>query len=270
MKFQCSSDWRSFLFVCISFGLMGISLSTSYSPWLDSLLFFLQTFFSFICCIINHNHTHLPTFKNPRWNQVFACMLTLAKGNTSTTVVVPHQLNHHPYVGQAQDWSRPSLAGNGWGGVRILRYLIRASISMSIHRRHPDAPQLSSELKKSLKLELFFLVLFIFLGITYSGYRFFLQIIIPWLLATTMLLSINFIQHDACTFDSKWKNSHNFTGRLFNWFFLNNGFHTVHHLYPSTHWSQLKGLHEKYVDHMPSQFNHSSFVEYAARKYILR
>jgi O-acetylhomoserine/O-acetylserine sulfhydrylase-like pyridoxal-dependent enzyme len=40
---------------------------------------------------------------------------------------------------------------------------------------------------------------------------------------------INLIQHDACDIASDWNHSRNFVGPVFNWFMMNNGYHTIHH-----------------------------------------
>ena len=94
----------------------------------------LQTWLAFTCCIINHNHQHAPIFRGRAPRFAIDLLLTLARGHTATTVVVPHNFNHHVHMGSPEDWSRPSLAGEGWGLLRIARYLGRASVEMARER----------------------------------------------------------------------------------------------------------------------------------------
>jgi fatty acid desaturase len=46
-----------------------------------------------------------------------------------------------------------------------------------------------------------------------------------------------------------------------NWLFLNNGFHTAHHLRPAMHWSRLGEFHREHVEpNMRSELNHRSLL----------
>ena len=61
---------------------------------------------------------------------------------------------------------------------------------------------------------------------------------------------INFVQHDGCEVDPSHRGvnfARNFTGSWFNFFTLNNGYHTIHHLKPGLHWSVLPAHHARTV-----------------------
>jgi fatty acid desaturase len=84
---------------------------------------------------------------------------------------------------------------------------------------------------------------------------------IPWLFGQWAIISINLVQHQDCDHTSPYDHSRNVTGRLVNWFFLNNGFHTAHHLKPGLHWSLLPEFHRLHVlPRIRPDLNHRSLV----------
>lgn len=38
-----------------------------------------------------------------------------------------------------------------------------------------------------------------------------------------------------------WNGARNFVGPVINYLTFNNGYHTIHHMYPTMHWSRLPG-----------------------------
>jgi fatty acid desaturase len=84
---------------------------------------------------------------------------------------------------------------------------------------------------------------------------------VPWLFAQWGIVTINLLQHQDCDHDSDYDHSRNITGRFINWLFLNNGFHTAHHLRPAMHWSRLPKFHsEQVVPNIRSELNHRSLA----------
>ena len=85
---------------------------------------------SFSSWAIIHNHIHVRTFR-ARWlNQVGAMLVSLTVGHPATGLVLTHIQNHHVHVGGEADWSRPANAGDGWGGLRLLRYAAVTPVRM--------------------------------------------------------------------------------------------------------------------------------------------
>lgn len=79
-------------------------------------------------------------------------------------------------------------------------------------------------------------------------------------------LVVNFLQHDGCDSESEINHSRNFTSKIGNWFFFNNGFHTVHHLHPECHWSQLPKLHKETVkSHIQPHLDQPSIFIFALK-----
>ena len=57
----------------------------------------------------------------------------------------------------------------------------------------------------------------------------------------------NLLFHKGCDPSSKINLSKNYTNSVENFLFLNGGYHTIHHLYPRLHWSQLPQMHDKHI-----------------------
>lgn len=242
------SDLRSIIFVCVTLALLLVPFLLGPLPvFIEFCLVMTNATFVFACCVINHNHLHCPTFSRQWLNRIFNAILTLAKGHTAMTIVVPHNLNHHVYQGREQDWIRTELAGPGRLGIRLIRYVWNASRTMSAQRKLPNAPQLQASEKWSQITERIALYTFIVLLAVWEPRKAVVFVTIPWLIGMAALVAVNLLQHDGCDPDSQFDHSRNFTGFFGNWFLFNNGYHTAHHLFPDAHWSLLPELHEKFV-----------------------
>jgi fatty acid desaturase len=95
-----------------------------------------------------------------------------------------------------------------------------------------------------------------------------LFVFLPWVAAMAMLTGVNLLQHDGCRPDEPMHTSRNFIGRLGNWFFLNNGFHTAHHLRPNLHWSRLPGFHREASGRIPPSLKRRSILAYLFTHYL--
>lgn len=264
------ADRRSLLFLLVTLILLLLPLFSAPDGPAKIIWLAASTLFCFNACIINHNHIHCPTFHG-RWsNEVFGHLLGLAKGHTSTGVMVAHNYNHHRYQGSEKDWIRPSLAGRGPGLLRLLRYVGAASIEMAKGRNATDAPRLPRATEKRLQRERISLWAFM-LAMLWIDWANALQFVfVPWVLAMAMLTGVNLLQHDGCESSDTYRASRNFTGALGNWFFLNNGYHTAHHLQPRLHWSELRRYHgEEVANKVPETLNQHSILAFLLRHYVL-
>jgi len=263
-------DRRSILFLFVTLWLLVTPLCITIPgdlvlPWIS-----LSSLFCFNACIIAHNHIHHATFMTAWHNELFSHLLGIAKGHTSTGVVVSHNLNHHRYHGAEQDWSRASLAGSGPGLVRMLRYVINASVTMARGRNAVSAPRLKASQKSQLQRERLTLIAFLLPVLLLDWRQAILFVFFPWCAGMAMLLGVNLMQHDGCQTEDPYRNSRNFTSRLANWFFLNNGSHTAHHLQPQLHWSHLRRVHEQTLsDKVPVALNKSSILAFLLSHYLL-
>ncbi len=196
-------------------------------------------------------------------------MLTVANGHSSTGVAVAHNLNHHRYHGDASDWIRTELAGHGPGLRRLVRYTVYASLSMARGRSATDAPRLGPGQQRQLRLERLVLTGFVVLVVALAPYKAALPIGVPWLLGMASLVAVNLPQHDGCDPASPYAHSRNFTGRIGNSFFLNNGYHnTVHHCNPRLHWSKLADEHARIRSRFARRLDEPSIIGFLLRQYV--
>jgi len=203
-------DRRSLLFVGITLALLLFPVYVAIDEWLIFPWLFVSTLFCFSACIVNHNHVHHPIFINETGNHIFAVLLSLARGHTSFGVIVAHNYNHHRHNGNEKDWISTRLAGDGCGPVRLLRYIIMATISMAKGRGRPDAPKLAIQKKKQLHIQRSFLLFFTILVGVSGGWPALFFIGLSWLLSIFMLVGVNLLQHDYCDPASALNHSRNF------------------------------------------------------------
>jgi len=101
-------------------------------------------------------------------------------------------------------------------------------------------------------------------------HKFILFVFIPHQYAVWGITGVNFVQHEGADPEHEYNHSRNFTGRALNWFAFNNGFHGIHHMKPSLHWSLLREEHERTVSpHIDKRLEQRSLIVYAARAYLL-
>jgi len=90
--------------------------------------------------------------------------------------------------------------------------------------------------------------------------------LIPWLFGQWFLVAVNLPQHDGCDAASRWAHSRNMTGRLANWLFLNNGWHSAHHERPGLHWSLLPAWHREHLaGQLPAALDCPSMISFWRR-----
>ena len=263
-------DWRSVVFIMLSLGLIllpyGIDIPAGYTPvWLV-----LAGLFCFCACIINHNHVHTATFKLDALNGLFGVLLTLAKGHTSAGVILAHNYNHHVYNGTSNDWIRPELAGNGPGIVRLIRFIVNSVVTMARGKREQADTVLPAGVVRQMRVERIVLFAFIVLLVMLDTWTFLVFVLIPWMTGVLLLIGVNLLQHDQCEPGSTYNHSRNFTSKLGNWFFFNNGYHTAHHMHPGLHWSQLPDLHQRKVaPYIDKRLDKKSIMSFMIRNYTL-
>ena len=138
--------------------------------------------------------------------------------------------------------------------------------------------------------------------------KFFLYVYLPHLFAQWAIVTMNLLQHDGCHARSsddtpylnrnparqftgsrvsqlrhddchvrssddtpylKVNTARNFTGRALNLLTFNNGFHSIHHMYPSMHWSTLREQHDlKVAPHIHPALIQPSLVAYLYRTFV--
>ncbi|MEM6885845.1 MAG: fatty acid desaturase [Verrucomicrobiota bacterium] len=269
ISIKYSQDWRSVGFTLFTIGLLVTSYKVTIPVLLTPGWILLLSVFCFSCCTITHNHMHCRTFRAAICNRIFNLLLTLAKGQTATTIIVPHMKNHHRHHGREDDWIHPGVSRQQNGLRHIMDYTLHSIVRMYQGRRKAMAPKLSPRQLRDLRIERFVLVGWIGIGLWVDPVVFIMFTALPWLLAMLFLVAVNLPQHDGCDPESRYNHSRNFTGVLGNWLFFNNGYHTIHHMIPSLHWSLLPDAHMQMLEgRMDPQLNHTSLVHYLYSEYF--
>jgi fatty acid desaturase len=81
---------------------------------------------------------------------------------------------------------------------------------------------------------------------------------------------VNYLQHIETDADSDWNHSRNFVSRTLNLLLFNNGYHTVHHLKPGVHWSELPLLHREHASSIHPSLLVESWIRYVGYTYFVR
>lgn len=220
-------------------------------------------FFAFVCCIVAHNHMHLPVFRDRGWNRVFQLFLMFGSGQPPTGIITAHNERHHGHPESEHDFVRTSLAKFRSNALNLLAFPFLSIAAM--YREKPDDlarwKSTRPRLYRQAVLErlVFYPVLVTLLVLDWRSTLLFL--VLPWIIAQLCLVGVNLLQHQDCDTGSEYDHSRNVTGRIVNWFLLNNGYHTAHHLRPAMHWSLLPVFHQDHiVPRMNPALDHRSFT----------
>jgi fatty acid desaturase len=206
-------------------------------------------------------------------NYAFNLVATIARGHCVSDILLPHNINHHREQGSADDWIAPTIAGTGPSLLRLFRFTYRASWNMVTRRLKLGAEGrrvIPEPFRTSLRWEKMFLPTVVVLSLLHDWRVALLFQGIPWLVSLIWLVAINLFQHDGCEPTSRYGHSRNFVGSLINWLFFNNGYHTVHHLYPGMHWTLAPAAHARIAAHIPDRLNERSMIGFFWREYLAR
>jgi len=254
----------------VSAGLPGIALFC--------VLFGMLYMLAAIMAVISHNALHVPVFHSSLLQKGFQLLLTGAYGQPASVYQPGHNRSHHRHTGTTQDLMRPTKlqyknnflnilmskehAPGATGGLRLAVNFYKAQWNI---RR---------DLVYTFLIELAFTGLVLFGSCYLSPRRCLMYVYGAQMMGQTFINSINYLQHDGCDVDPGHKgmnHARNFTGWFFNYIFLNNGFHTIHHMKPGLHWSVLPEHHERVVvPKIHPALNVACFREYLWRACFVR
>jgi beta-carotene hydroxylase len=228
--------------------------------------------FSFLTAVVNHNQLHQGMFR-ARWaNDALRMLLSFAALYPVSANVPAHNLVHHQFEDDgAPDWADPSRVSFRWNLLNLIHFPnVIGPVTFAGVLRWKSLRGKSAFRAQYLRESVFAF------GLTglllahdfWSGLYF---IVLPQLWGARWFLRINLIQHDGCQAQSDWNHSRNFTGRVFNWFMLNNGFHTIHHNKAGLHWSELAETHQREVaPRIDPRLEEPSLLAYLGRTYLVR
>ena len=244
------ADRKSVLWICTYFVLSALSWHYALGPT-TVLAVALLSYFSFAGACITHNSMHCRTFCHELNEVLWRHALSLTYGHPVNTFVPGHNLSHHRHTQTSMDPMRTSKLSFKWNLLNGLLFqptvaadVFKMDVRYLALKKHTGAPYFQRCVNEWLVLGVT-QTLLLFL----NPYKFFVFLYIPHIFAQWAIVSMNYLQHDGCETDpTKILNgSRNFTGIAINVLTFNNGFHTVHHMHPTLHWSKLPDAHAKLV-----------------------
>jgi fatty acid desaturase len=273
-------DYRSLVWVATAIALVAAQFS---NPNLVIYLSPISCYLAIACGTIAHNHNHRATFKSRRFNNGFGHLLTFFYGYPTLMWIPTHSMNHHHYVNRPGDatatW-RYTNKHNLWVALTyplVSGYFQSIPIREYINKVKDQKPSLYSRIRFQYALWIgAYVAMGILAGALYHRqqtglglYVWFFSVILPAIVSSTTIMFFNFIQHVHTDAWSDHDHSRNFTGRIFNFLFFNNGYHTAHHNDPALHWTELPLAHANIVNTINPKLNERNLVWFMFRQYLL-
>lgn len=201
-----------------------------------------------VICAWNHHHQHTPTFHSSFLNRILEQIYALHTGVTSKLWVLHHVLGHHKnFLDQEKDesrWKRKN--GKLMGRIEYsLNVAATAYIrGFKVGLKHP----------RPMKTFLIASAVTFTLIAALIAYR---PLPALFIFVLTMVSSLIFTawvtygHHAGLDSENEFEASYNNTGKLYNIFTGNLGYHTAHHHKQGVHWSELPALHKKIQHQIP-------------------
>jgi len=244
------ADIRPLAFHGTWFALVAIQwIAVPSSPWLAIPLYLATCLFSFVGAVHVHNVIHCPMFRQRWLNDANRVAMSLWYGQPVSVFVPIHNHSHHRHAQTRRDVTRTTKVDGDWQLVNMVRATRWGKAAGRDVKAYVKAQrEQGSRFYTQFRTELVAVVVFGVVLLALSWWKAILYVFVPQMFGRFCIKAINYLQHDGCDYDLEgYDHSRNFVGRGFNWLFLNNGFHTMHHLRPGLHWSQLAAAHAERV-----------------------
>lgn len=227
---------------------------------------------AFLGAVATHNAVHSPVF-HARWlNNLWQVVLTLTYGHPVSSYVPGHNLSHHRHTETARDVMRTDKARFRVHLFNLLFFT--ASIGPAIMGAEVSYARFAWSRRprwtRQLLLETAVMLAALVALLALDWRKTLLYVVLPWQYAAWGIVTMNLLQHDGCDATSPWNHSRNFVGPVINWFTFNNGYHSIHHLKPTLHWSLAPAEHRRLMaPRMDPRLAEPSMLAYLARTFFL-
>ncbi len=239
-------------------------------PSFNIFLFLLSLYLAVATAVIAHNHNHVSIWKAKWLNVLTDYWLTLFYGFPAFGWIPTHNKNHHKLNNKDGDYTITYRYSEKNNLITLLSY---PTIS-SYFQQTPIYAYLG-ELRRTNKTDFFlYLMQYVVLAAYVIGLllidwqKALLFVVVPQQFALYMIMIFNYVQHVHADEESEYSHSRNFLGWT-NQMLFNNGYHTIHHIRASIHWSELPEAHKKIEHLIDPSLNESGFWSYMFRNYIL-
>ncbi|HEX3656481.1 MAG TPA: fatty acid desaturase [Pirellulales bacterium] len=277
MFLKQSADYRTILWVALAAAFVAVQYTW---PPTARVLLPLTCYFGIACGTITHNHNHCATFVGRRMNHAFGHILTLFYGYPTIMWIPTHNQNHHRLVNRPGDatitW-RYTNKHNLWVASTyffVSSYFQSEPIKQYIRRAKLHNRPLYGRILFQYSIWLGYLALMLGLGLWLHGLRtgflvWFAAVVVPPFCSLSMIMFFNYVQHVHADAWSERDHSRNFTGKIFNYLFFNNGYHTIHHDHPGMHWSLLPAAHARIAASVDPRLNEGNLAWFLVKQYVL-
>ena len=241
-------------------------------------------YYSFSCACVAHNCMHCRTFHSRRLEKIYQHALTLSFGHPVLTLVPGHNLSHHKYTQSARDPMRTSKVQYQWHWLNLI--LFQPTVAWDVFKidlRYMSMQRImNSRYFWDTSMQWSVLVLSQIILIYSHPAKFLIYVYFPHLFAQWAIVTMNILQHDGCQLQhiqcdadetvaapKNFNTARNFTGVFLNIMTFNNGFHTIHHMYPNMHWSKLREEHNIHIrPHIHPSLDQTNLCTYAFVTFI--
>lgn len=218
------------------------------------------SFFSFFGACAVHNTMHCRIFHDKSRNKYMQFALSLTYGHPVSSYVPGHNQSHHKYTQHPEDVMRTTKLRNEWHLLNGLFFqqTVAAAV-MQNDFKYIATQSVLSHAWFTQAIREFWVVGAVTVTLFALDWRkALIYYYVPHLFAQWGIVSINIIQHDGCdvaTYGAPTSghlvesinSARNLTSPLLNFLTMNNGYHSIHHMYPTLHWSQYKLAHDMFV-----------------------
>ncbi len=187
---------------------------------------------------ISHNHHHINIWKNKYLNFLQDYVLSFCYGMTSFSWVAVHNQGHHRYHNEeGKDITSTHSVGDTMSFRSLFLYPVVNIIPFLKYHK-----TFFSDLERP-KDKNYFIIQYIIIWSLVALLLFLdwrktiVLVFIPQIVAICSISIFNYSQHVHTKHDEIYEVTRNFTNPFLNWYLFNCGFHTIHHLKPTLHWS---------------------------------
>ncbi|PTL81632.1 fatty acid desaturase [Vitiosangium sp. GDMCC 1.1324] len=190
----------------------------------------------------NHNHMHVRTFTNQPLNRILETLIFLETGSSPFSGTLNHIVGHHA------SYDKPELDTLNWrrrDGSTMGRHEF-AIRSLLWH--YPSCFVLGRQNARLLQQFLAYLVLgggALAALLVYRPIPALIVFVVPMLLMLYALKWSAYAHHAGLPYGDDYTASRTNTGRFYNWFTWNAGYHAAHHFKQALHWTLLPEYHER-------------------------
>ena len=232
----------------------------------------LLCYFAFASSCITHNSMHSNVFAHTGLEQLWRVVLTIGYGHPCQTFLSGHNLSHHRFTQTTRDPMRTTKVRFQWHFLNLL--LFQPMVAGDVFRQDlrflrmstgPSRATYAAQIAALLILRLTLLSL--------DVRRTLVLVFAPCLFAQWGIVTMNLLQHDGCTTPEPGKRDYNmarnFVGPVINFLAFNNGYHTIHHFFPTMHWSRLPEEHERQIaPHILPELDERCMARYILRTFF--